>query len=178
MAGSIGLPVGHASHGGTGGCAQLIDLSTDARVSYGAPFGGKSMKRIAKIGVLGLLPMLTACPPEPITGTLDATTPGCMQPPASTFALNKVDFQFAESQFTKNLKVGQIKLATDPKVETLTSLASKDATVSDWLRCLAIKRDGYTREQAVYLDRLIVLKQANPTPAQLVEWERTNPFPK
>lgn len=47
----------------------------------------------------------------------------------------------------------------------------------DYLRCLAIKRDKFTPEQAAYMDRFNAFVGTKPSADQFIQWQQKNPFP-
>ena len=114
--------------------------------------------------------------PDPLEPKTDPY--GCVEPPNDVFTSIGVDTKI-KSTFGK-VVTGDIDIKTDPQVFTLASKAVTDARIRDYLRCLAIHRDHYTNEQAVYLDQSISFMQTNPppTPDQFLSWQRQNPFPR
>ena len=101
---------------------------------------------------------------------------GCPQPPHDVFIKTGVDIKFAQSTYAKAV-VGAIDVKTTPEVVTLLSQAASEARMRDYLRCLAIKRDGFTREQAAYLDIFNAFVATKPNPDQFTQWQQKNPFP-
>ncbi len=115
-----------------------------------------------------------ACAPTPqIEMKEDA---GCLRPPPDVFTQAGVDVTFAQSTWGK-VVTGELKVKTDPKVVSLASNAATSDRISGYLRCLAIKRDGFTPEQAAYLERMLQFSKASPTAEQFQKFQDTNPFP-
>jgi len=102
---------------------------------------------------------------------------GCQEPPPDLFTSSDLDLDFAQSTFGK-IVTGEIKVQTQPEVLSLASKAVQEARIRDYLRCLAIKRDGYNLEQAAYLDRFNAFMAINPSATEFIEWQKNNPFPK
>ena len=124
---------------------------------------------------LAVILFLQGCAPKPV---IKPTTDdyGCSQPPPDVFTSAGVDLKFAQSTFPKVI-TGDINIKTNPQVLTLTSKAAKDDQIRSYLRCLSMKRDGYTPEQAAHLDYLSLFMQTNPDAEQFLSWQRDNPFP-
>lgn len=101
---------------------------------------------------------------------------GCVPPPPDVFRAAGIDIQFAQSTFGK-LVVGDINIKTNPQVIALASQAVIDDRIRSYLRCLAIRRDEYTHEQAAYLEALSLFMQTKPNADQFLRWQKENPFP-
>jgi hypothetical protein len=101
---------------------------------------------------------------------------GCQPPPPTVFRQVGVDLNFAQSTFGE-LVVGTIDVKAKPEVVNLASQAATDAQIVEYMRCLAIKRDGYTVEQANYLQELVGFMAAKPTAQQFIDWKKENKFP-
>lgn len=111
---------------------------------------------------------------------MPAPTPdlyGCVAPPSAVFTKLGVDISVASASYSK-LVLGKIDVKTDPGVIDLVGKASREATVRDYLRCLAVARDKFTLEQASYTDRFNAFMATNPTPDQFIQWQKENPFPR
>lgn len=104
---------------------------------------------------------------------------GCRQPEPGAFTKLGLDFSLAAVKY-QNLALGRIDVRTDPGVIDLAGKVSRDATVRDYLRCLAIHRDSFTPEQGAYLERFNAFVGAtpSPTPEQFIVWQQQNPFPR
>ena len=98
------------------------------------------------------------------------------KPPSYVFTQVGIDLEFAQSKFGK-IVTGGINIKTDPKVFSLASKAIADEQIRAYLRCLAIRRDKYTPEQAAYFDGISNFMQTVPTAEQFIEWQKDNPFP-
>lgn len=101
---------------------------------------------------------------------------GCTPPPPDVFTSAGIDIQFTQSTFGKII-TGDIDIKTNPQVIAMASKAIMDDRIRSYLRCLAIKRDGYTPKQAAYFDSLSAFMQTNPNAEQFLMWRRENPFP-
>lgn len=131
------------------------------------------MKRLFILA--GMLSLLIACGPKPVLPP-PTVVEGCPQPPADVFTQVGVDATFAQSTYGK-VVVGTIDVKTQPQVVTLLSQAVTDTRVKDYLRCLAIRRDKFTPEQAAYLEQLNSFVATKPTAEQFIQWQREHPFP-
>ncbi|MEW5802489.1 MAG: hypothetical protein AB1847_10360 [bacterium] len=100
---------------------------------------------------------------------------GCMRPPV--VKSSDIDFKIAE--LTANeVAISGIDMKTITKVTSLASQIANDAQAKDYLRCLAIHRDGYTRKQAVYIvDDFMAFMKTEPTAKEFLVWKKDNPFP-
>ena len=125
-----------------------------------------------------LLAMLSliGCTPIPIESSGEDY--GCNRPPPSTFTQAGVDASFAQSTFGEII-VGTIEVETSPAVVTLASKAATDDQIRGYTRCLLIRRDGFSSEQAAYFDQLTAMLQTDPRPSaeQLSAWMDAHPFP-
>lgn len=101
---------------------------------------------------------------------------GCRPPPADVFTASDLDLEFAESTFNK-IVTGNLTIKSKPEVISLASKAMLDERIRNYLRCLAIMRDGYTKEQAVYFDQLAAFVTTKPTAQQFIDWQKQNRFP-
>ncbi len=128
------------------------------------------------LGIAHCIWVLNSCNPKPsrITGEPDQF--GCQEPPPSVFTAAGIDAEFAQSKFGK-IVTGDINLKTNPEVISLASKAVTDSRISSYLRCLAIHRDGYTKEQAAYLEELTSFMRTGPTAEEFIKWKSENPFP-
>jgi len=133
-------------------------------------------KNLWILGIAHCIWVLNSCNPKPsrITGEPDQF--GCQEPPPSVFTAAGIDAEFAQSKFGK-IVTGDINLKTNPEVISLASKAVTDSRISSYLRCLAIHRDGYTKEQAAYLEELTSFMRTGPTAEEFIKWKSENPFP-
>jgi len=138
--------------------------------------GAKRMVRnISLLCMLLLILFLQGCLPKPVT----PPTPdryGCQPPPPDVLTSAGIDLQFAQSTFSK-VVTGEVNIKTNPKVITFATKAVMDDRIRSYLRCLSIRRDGYTPEQAAYFDRLSVFMQTDPNTEQFLSWQEDNQFP-
>ena len=125
-------------------------------------------------GILLLILLLAGCvkPVQPGGKQFE-----CDRPPADVFTATGIDFQFAESTFGK-VVTGDIKVKSNPQVIALASQATIDYRIRSYMRCLAIKRDGFTHEQAAYFDLLAGLLSTKPTTENFLKFQEKYPFPK
>ena len=121
-----------------------------------------------------LILAVQGCGPKPITSSSQDS--GCTAPPADVFTQTGIDLEFAQSTFGK-VVTGDLSVTTNPEVVSLASQAASDERMRTYLRCLAIKEQGYTQEQAAFLDLQAAFLATNPTPEQLMQWQQENPFP-
>lgn len=75
----------------------------------------------------------------------------CTKPPDNVFKAAEVDSELDIPQFLDTLK-GKVKVNINPKFLNTASKASVDSEIRSYLRCLAIHEQGYTREQAAWLE--------------------------
>ena len=123
-----------------------------------------------------LIAIISGCSPKAVHPEKDKDDFGCNPPPPDVFTSSGIDIKFAELTFNKVL-TGKVNIKTDPQLLTLTSKALTDDRIQSYLRCLSIKRDGYTREQAVYFDNLAAFMRTNPNSDQFIAWQNKNQFP-
>lgn len=117
----------------------------------------------------------TYCVPKPIT-TNSPSLYGCNEPNPDVFLSAGVDLQFAKSTFNRII-TGDIDIKTYPNVISLASKAVIDERIRSYLRCLSIRRDGFTLEQAAYFDDLAAFMKTDPSPEQFLKWKEGNIFP-
>jgi hypothetical protein len=120
--------------------------------------------------------------PQPVVVEQTTVAPvtdsfGCNPPPSAVFTKLGLDVSVASATYS-DLLLGKIDVKTDPVVIDLVGRASREATVRDYLRCLALARDKFTAEQASYTDRFNAFMVTSPTPEQFIQWQKDNPFPK
>ncbi|MDZ7266853.1 MAG: hypothetical protein ONB48_06280 [candidate division KSB1 bacterium] len=127
-------------------------------------------------GVAFCLWVLNSCNPKATQHPGETDQYGCKEPPPSVFTAAGIDAEFAQSKFGQ-IVTGDINIKTNPEVISLASKAVMDSRIFSYLRCLAIRRDGYTLEQAVYLEELSSFMRTNPTAEQFIRWKNENPFP-
>ncbi len=102
---------------------------------------------------------------------------GCSAPPPDVLKTVGIDAKFAQSTFGK-VVTGDINISLDPEVVTLASQAMTDERIRSYLRCLAIKRDGFTPEQQTYLEEMYGFLGIKPSPDRFIEWKKLHPFPR
>ncbi|MCH8010939.1 MAG: hypothetical protein IIA61_03165 [Candidatus Marinimicrobia bacterium] len=124
---------------------------------------------------LGCAIIKSGSPPK-THGYGDIDQYGCQEPPPDVFTSAGLDADFASSTFGK-IVTGEIKVQTKPEVLDLASKAVHEVRIRDYLRCLAIKRDGYNLEQAAYLELFNAFMATNPSATEFIEWQQNNPFP-
>lgn len=120
--------------------------------------------------------LLIGCAPKHIPAPKEIDH-GCERPPEYVFTAAGIDIEFARSTFGK-VVTGDISIKANPQIFSLANKAVLDERIRNYLRCLLIKRDGYTPEQALYFDELSAIMRTNPTAREFLEWKKTNPFPK
>lgn len=101
---------------------------------------------------------------------------GCKEPPPDTFTSVGVDAHFTQSTFWK-VVMGDVGVKIDPSVMSLASNAARSALVRDYLRCLAMNRDHFSKAQVIYLDSVNAFLETRPTPEAYMQWQKMNPFP-
>ncbi len=131
--------------------------------------------RILATGAALAIIALQACAPKARSGKIDQF--GCNEPPPDVFTTAGIDVKFAQTQFMK-LATGEMNIKSDPKVISLASQGVIDGRIIEYIRCLAIQRDKFTLEQAVYLESMYLFMKTQPTPEQFQQWQDKNPFPK
>lgn len=121
-----------------------------------------------------LILIVVGCRPKGVIPTPTV----CDVPTPNVFTAAGVDVQFANTTF-KQLVIGGINVRTNPTVITLASQAARDAEIKTYLRCLSLKRDGFTHEQVLHVDMLNSFMATSPPPTseQFIEWQKTNQFP-
>lgn len=125
--------------------------------------------------LLFVILLFQSCAPQ-IVHTPTSGDDECQPPPPDVFVAAGVDLKFAQTIF-KRIVLGGIDIKTNPKVFTLASRAVIDERIREYIRCLAIKKEGFTHAQAAYLERLYAFMRTNPTPEQFIEWQKIDPFP-
>jgi len=100
----------------------------------------------------------------------------CGEPPPKLFSKTDLDISFSNSTFGRVVQ-GDASLKITPDVISVVSQSAADQEARNYLRCLAIYRDGFTRAQAEYIDAFNVFIVTNPSPRELLQWRRENPFP-
>jgi len=136
----------------------------------------------AVIAMVGWLIIRIVIPqPIPVPAAVPAPSvvsdDGCPRPDSVVLTKVGVDLSLASASYAK-LALGKIDVKTDPGVIDLVGKVSRDAEMRDYLRCLALRRDRFTPEQAAYLERFNGFMAANPTAAEFTTWQAANPFPK
>lgn len=134
----------------------------------------KKMLRI--LGFALCVYVSNSCAPKAARVTGETDQFGCKEPPPSVFTAAGIDAEFAQSKFGK-IVTGDINLKTNPEVISLASKAVTDSRITSYLRCLAIHRDGYTQEQAAYLEELTSFMRTGPTAEEFIKWKSEYPFP-
>ena len=123
-----------------------------------------------------LFSLLFGCYPRPIYSPPKIDSYGCPQPPTYVFTKAGIDLHFAQSTFGK-IVTGDINIKSNPQIISLASKAVTDERIRDYLRCLAIQRDGYTKTQAVYFQNLSAFMATEPTSQEFLNWQKINSFP-
>lgn len=116
------------------------------------------------------------CSPKPIPNVNITDQYGCKEPPASAFTAVGIDVDFAQSKFGQ-IVTGDLNVKTNPEVISLAGKAITDSRISSYLRCLAMHRDGYSKEQAAYFDDLTAFISTQPSAEAFITWKKENPFP-
>lgn len=119
---------------------------------------------------------LQTCAYKPVTTPPVIDQYGCTVPPPDVLTSVGVDLQLAELKY-EEFVAGGINVKTNPEIFTMASKAVTDDRIRSYLRCLAIKRDKYTKEQAAYVDTLSAFMLTNPSPENFISWQERNPFP-
>lgn len=126
--------------------------------------------------LLMILTLIT-CSPREVSPDSSPQDYGCKPPPTDVFTTVGVDLEFTQSTFGK-VMTGDINIETDPQVIALATKAVTDDRIRNYLRCLAIRRDKYTNEQAAYFDLKSDFMVTKPTTEQFLEWQNNYPYPK
>ncbi len=126
--------------------------------------------------VLSVCIACAGCAPKGIVHPGGEDNYGCKEPPPDTFTSAGVDARFAESMFGK-VVTGSVDFKTHPSVVTLASQAVRDARISNFLQCLALKRDGFTPAQVIYQQKTTAFLSTNPTAEEFMKWQQHEPFP-
>src|SRR5574337_837619 len=92
----------------------------------------------------------SGCSPKSVTPG-DTENHGCKEPPPDTFTSVGVDAHFTQSTFWK-IVMGDVGVKVTPSVVSLASNAARSALVRDYLRCLAMNRDHFSKAQVIYVD--------------------------
>jgi hypothetical protein len=95
---------------------------------------------------------------------------GCVQPPSATFRKAGVDASLAQSTFGKVI-TGELKLSAQPEVISLISAVAQEEDLRAYHRCLAIRRDHFSLEQATYLEQMYLFVRTHPTAEQFQKWQ-------
>jgi tetratricopeptide (TPR) repeat protein len=125
--------------------------------------------------LLFVILLFQSCAPQAVRN-IPSGKDECPPPPPHIFTAAGIDSKFAQATFYK-VVLGKIDIKTNPEVITLASKAVIDDTIRQYLRCLALKKEGFTHVQAAYFDTLSAFMRTKPTPEQFIEWQRNNPFP-
>jgi hypothetical protein len=126
--------------------------------------------------VLSVCIACAGCAPKGVVHPGGEDNYGCKEPPPDTFTSAGVDARFAESMFAK-VVTGSVDFKTHPSVVTLASQAVRDARISNYLQCLALKRDGFTPAQVIYQQKTTAFLSTNPTAEEFMKWQQQEPFP-
>ena len=76
--------------------------------------------------------------------------------------------------------MGKVDFKAKPELRELMTKAANDLTVVQYLKCVAIKRgdiDKDSAEQKDYVETKFYFMRSNPTPEQIIMWQKDNPFP-
>lgn len=114
--------------------------------------------------------------PEPKAVDSEVDKWGCKPPAPSVFTQAGLDIKLAQSTLGK-IVTGDLSITTDPKVTSLATAAQRDAEMRDYLRCLALRRDGLSPEQAMHLEEMTAFLSLSPTPDQFLKWRQEHPAP-
>ncbi|MBC6948534.1 hypothetical protein DWB58_11440 [candidate division KSB1 bacterium] len=125
------------------------------------------------IAIIFLILIMQGCSPRVKSGKTDQF--GCQEPPPDVFTSVGVDIKFVQN--LSKLASGELNVKTNPQVISFASKAATDDRIRSYLRCLAIRRDKYTPEQAAYLERMYLFIGTQPTADQFIQWQKGNPFP-
>lgn len=122
--------------------------------------------------------LLSACHtiinPPPPTSAFDQW--GCRVPANAVIASTAGSLELASVSY-RDVSVKGVKVANDPKLQSLLSDAARDASARDYLRCLAKRRDGFSNEEVLYIDRVNSCLMAKSCADNFVEWQKSNPPP-
>jgi hypothetical protein len=111
--------------------------------------------------------------PPPTQPTIDKWN--CNVPPPTVFT--SVNVTADVSAAYSSLASGKIGASIDPRLISLLSQAVQDQQITSYLRCLAINRDHYTNDQALYLEVFNDFIATKPTAAEVIAFRSSTPFP-
>jgi len=132
-------------------------------------------KPIFYIFSISILVVLVGCYPKPVPRPpLDEY--GCNPPPPDVFTKVGIDMHFAQSTFGK-IVTGDINIKSNPGIISAASKAVTDVRITTYLRCLALRRDDYTKEQAAYFEQLYAFMRTSPSSEDFLKWQEKNRFP-
>lgn len=130
---------------------------------------------------LGLILPTTGCslfkpPIQDIPPVTDGV--GCDRP-SSHVGLNHNEVEIAGLN-VGDFALGKVDFKAKPELRELMTKAANDLTVVQYLKCVAIKRgdiDKDSAEQKDYVETKFYFMRSNPTPEQIIMWQKDNPFP-
>jgi len=76
--------------------------------------------------------------------------------------------------------LGKIDFKAKPELRELMTKAASDLTLVQYLKCVAVARgeiDKDSLEQKDHIENKFYFMRSNPTPEQILQWQRDNPFP-
>jgi hypothetical protein len=103
---------------------------------------------------------------------------GCPTPPKAVFEKTELNIKLGDLSFG-NFKTGGFDIKKVPNVIQVASKHVIDKQILDYTACRTAKMYGYNLAQRSWLDRFNVffLSDPRPTPAQLLEFNKRDPFP-
>lgn len=106
---------------------------------------------------------------------------GCQPPAANIYVKHGVDVSVGEANLGTiyYAYVKGLTLNYKPEVVHLVSEGALEADLGQYLRCLAISRDGFTHEQALWMETRFTFMNSRPPPTaeQVLQFLRENPAP-
>lgn len=94
---------------------------------------------------------------------------------ADVYSRLGLELSFEQSTFGK-VVAGEFDLKTNPQIVNLLSAAARDSDMRAYVRCRAL-RDGFSRDQAAWLEMFHSFMGSNPTPDQITKFVADNsPF--
>ena len=103
---------------------------------------------------------------------------GCDRP-ISHVGLNNNEIELAGLN-VGNFALGKVDFKAKPELRELMTKAANDLSMVQYLKCVAIKRgeiDKDSMEQKDYIETKFYFMRSNPTPEQIILWQKENPFP-
>ncbi len=99
----------------------------------------------------------------------------CGDPPITSFTQTIFDGDVGLT--VTEVAKGGVRVSTKPEVIQLLSQAANDEHLRSYLRCVAMNRDGFSIEQAFYLEEMYLFASTKPKPAEFESWHEKHPFP-